>query len=99
MACGKPALASYNSGHTDVVRRSNAVLIECHKPMERRAGPELTAIWNDPSLEETIAKLEWCYHRDDLRALGRQAAIDMRQFSWQRVAKGLLQVIRRNEAG
>jgi glycosyltransferase involved in cell wall biosynthesis len=92
MACGRPALVSYNSGHTDIVRRANAILIECHKPMERRVGKELTAVWNDPSLEETIEKLEWCYcHRDDLQPLARQAAVDMRGFSWHRVAEGLLQ--------
>jgi glycosyltransferase involved in cell wall biosynthesis len=91
MACGKPALVSYNSGHTDIVRRSNAVLIECHKPMERRTDAEVSAVWNDPSLEETIDKLEWCYqHRDQLQPLARQAGIDMRAFSWDRLAAGLL---------
>lgn len=95
MACGKPALVSFNSGHTDIVRRNNAVLIECHKPLERRVGSELTAVWNDPSLGEVIDKLEWCYqHRDDLRPLAEQAAVDMRGFSWQRLAKGVVQYIK-----
>ena len=90
LACGKPALAAYNSGHMDVVRRQNAVLIECHRPMERRSGKEVTGIWNDPSLEETIEKLEWCYQNfNALKPLGEQAALDMREFSWQRLANGL----------
>jgi glycosyltransferase involved in cell wall biosynthesis len=93
MACGKPVLVSYNSGHTEIVNRKNAVLIDTHRPMERRTGTELIAVWNDPSLEETIEKLEWCYHhRDALAALARQAAMDMREFSWQRLAKGLLEL-------
>ena len=93
LACGKPALVSYNSGHTDIVRRNNAVLIECHKPIERRNGDEVTAVLNDPSLPETIDKLEWCYqHRDELQPLAQQAAADMRQLSWKRVAEELLRI-------
>ena len=98
LACGKPALVSYNSGHTDIVRRQNAVLIESHRPMERHVDDEVTAVWQDPSLEETIEKLEWCYqHRDELRVLGQQAAIDMRKFTWQRLAEGLLRIVRELE--
>ena len=100
MACGKPALVSYNSGHTDIVRRANSVLIECHKPMERRVGPELTVVLNDPSLSETIEKLEWCYqHRDQLQPIAHHAAADMRSFSWGRVAEGLLGRIGKTESG
>jgi glycosyltransferase involved in cell wall biosynthesis len=95
MACGKPVLASFNSGHKDVVRGENAVLIQQHKPMEIRNGPELTATWNDPDLDEAIEKLEWCYqHRDELQRLGQQAAADMREFPYERVAKGLLEAVR-----
>jgi glycosyltransferase involved in cell wall biosynthesis len=90
MACGKPAIVSYNSGHTDIARRSNALLIECHKPMERRNGDELIATWSDPSLDETITKLEWAYQqRDQLPALAQQASDDMRHFSWARLGKSL----------
>ena len=99
MACGKPVLASYNSGHKDVVRRENAVLIEQHQPMEIRSGTELTATWNDPSLEETIEKLEWCYqNRDELKRMGQQAAADMREFPYERVAQGLLQAVQKAES-
>lgn len=96
LACGKPVVASYNSGHKDVVRRENAVLIEGHGVIDfRRPDGAVTCTWENPSLDETIEKLEWCYsHRDQLAALGRQAAADMRQFSWERVAAGLLQAVR-----
>jgi glycosyltransferase involved in cell wall biosynthesis len=90
MACGKPVIASYNSGHMDIVRRNNALLIECHKPMERRIGNELIATWSDPSLEETIAKLEWAYqHRDELQKLAQQAEWDMQRLSWRVLAESL----------
>jgi glycosyltransferase involved in cell wall biosynthesis len=90
MACGKPAIVSYNSGHTDIVRRNNALLIECHIPMERRNADELIATWSDPSLEETIDRMEWAYqHREELRLLGAQAARDMVQLSWRRLCLAL----------
>jgi glycosyltransferase involved in cell wall biosynthesis len=95
LACGKPVLAAYNSGHTDVVNRKNAVLIEGHRPMERRVDNEVVAVWNDPSVDETIDKLEWCYqNRELLRPLAMQAAADMRQFTWKRVAARLLEAAR-----
>ncbi|HVX15398.1 MAG TPA: glycosyltransferase family 4 protein [Pirellulales bacterium] len=91
LACGKPALASYNTGHKDILRRSNAVLIESHRPIEFRPYGELLATWHDPSLDETIAKLEWCYqNRGRLQSIAKQAAVDMRAFSWTRLADGLL---------
>ena len=93
LACGKPALASFNSGHKEILRRQNAVLIENHRPLEFRPGREVEATWSDPSLEETIDKLEWCYqNRARLHVLARQAAEDMRGFSWQRLAEGLLRL-------
>jgi glycosyltransferase involved in cell wall biosynthesis len=99
MACGKPVLVSFNSGHKDVVRRENAVLIEQHQPMEIRSGTEVTATWNDPSLEEAIEKLEWCYqNRDELKRMGQQAAADMREFPYERVAQGLLQAVQLAES-
>lgn len=94
MACGKPVVASYNSGHKDVIRRENAVLIEKHGVLEKSTTSGVTCTWNETDLEETIEKLEWCYqHRDDLHALGRQAAADMRQFTWDRVGRRILEAV------
>ena len=95
MACGKPVVASYNSGHKDVLRKQNAVLIERHHTINIvRTPPEPNVVWSDPDLDETIEKLEWAYqNRDKTAALGRQGAEDMKQFSWKRVAQGLLDCI------
>jgi hypothetical protein len=63
--------------------------------MERRVDNEVVAVWNDPSVDETIDKLEWCYqNRELLRPLAMQAAADMRQFTWKRVAARLLEAAR-----
>jgi glycosyltransferase involved in cell wall biosynthesis len=90
MACGNPALVSFNTGHTDIVRRQNAVLIESHTPMEIRTADEITSVWPDPSMTETINKLEWCYqNRDSLAMVVGQAADDMRPLTWNRACEGL----------
>ncbi len=94
MACGKAVLASFNTGHKEVLRRQNAVLIEQHRPLEFRLDGEPVATWSDPSLEETVEKLEWCYqNRAQLQALGQQAATDMQELSWHRLAKNLLDLV------
>jgi glycosyltransferase involved in cell wall biosynthesis len=99
MACGKPVLASYNTGHKDVLRPECAALIEQHKPLEMRNNGELYATWNEPSLDEAIEKLEWCYqHRDELKRMGKQAAEDMGKFPYQRVAEGLLEAVRKADS-
>ena len=104
MACGKPVIASFNSGHKDILRPENAVLIEGHSPMLINGltpfGRKYPSTLYTPNLDETIDKLEWCYqHRDELKRIGQQAAADMRQFTWKRVAEGLLRAVRQVEAG
>ncbi len=95
MACGKPVIAAYNSGHKDVLRKECAVLIERFETVTiLEAPPKPNVEWSEPDLEETIEKLEWAYqNRDKLCELGRQAAEDMKQFTWKRVAQGLLDCI------
>ncbi|MBI4863419.1 MAG: glycosyltransferase family 4 protein [Candidatus Riflebacteria bacterium] len=94
LACGKPVVASYNSGHRDVLRKECAVLIEKHRPMPIQVGAEIAASWSDPDLDETIEKLEWAYrNRDRLGEMGRQGSEDMKRFPWKRVAQGLLDAV------
>jgi glycosyltransferase involved in cell wall biosynthesis len=93
MACGKPAIVSYTSGHTDIVTEQNALLLKdlhnCHI-----MGPErrLIARWQEPSLDELIAQIEYAYHhRDALRAIGRKAGESLRRFTWRQSARDLVQ--------
>jgi glycosyltransferase involved in cell wall biosynthesis len=87
MACGKPAIASYNSGHKDILTARNSVRIEKMKPVTVRAGEDV-ALWDDPDLDETIEKLEWAYqNRDSLQAIGEQAATDMSRLTWRSAAE------------
>ena len=88
MACGKPAIASFNSGHRDVLTPANSILIRGSRPIALREGDRNVAEWQEPDLEETIALLEWAYqHRDQLQGVGAQAARDMTMLSWRRAAE------------
>jgi glycosyltransferase involved in cell wall biosynthesis len=96
MACGKPVVGAFNTGHKDVLNEQNAVLVINHRLLPILGDDKaLTAHWNDPDLDETIEKLEWAYqNRSRLMELGRQAALDMSGFTWKRVAEGLLNAVK-----
>jgi glycosyltransferase involved in cell wall biosynthesis len=87
MACGKPAIASLNSGHRDILTPANSVPIRGGRPLTLREGDRNVAEWMEPDLEETVALLEWAYqHRDQLDGIGLQAGRDMSRLTWKRTA-------------
>ena len=94
MACGKPAIAAFNSGHKDILSPHNAVLITKHRQCSAKTTTTTAPHWNEPDLDETIAHLEACYQdRNRLPAIGAQAAKDMTSFTWKRVAEKLLAAV------
>ncbi len=94
MACGKPAIATYGSGHRDVVNPENALLLEDVSKKNIQIGEQVVAFWDEAKLDDMVAKLEWAYHhRDELSAIGRRAAQDMKRFSWQHAAEQFLQIL------
>jgi len=95
MACAKPVIASYMSGHTDVVNEGNALLLKQlrdyiivdpdRKPFAR---------WQEPSVDELVAQIEHAYHhRDDIRRRGQKAGKDMQGFTWKRSAERLIELL------
>lgn len=98
MACGKPVIASYSSGHKDVINEDNSIMI---KKMESiclndGSGTQI-ATWYDPDLDETIEHLEWAYrNRDKLRSYGSQAGKDLEGLTWKRCAEKFVEVVERN---
>ena len=95
MACGKPAIASYSSGHRDILTPRNAIMIKAMRPLtlSRNGGP--VALWDDPDLDEIISHLDWSYHhRDELRAIGSRAGEDLREKTWQRSAEQFYGLLR-----
>jgi glycosyltransferase involved in cell wall biosynthesis len=88
MACGKPVIASYNSGHKDVLTEHNSIPLMQMRPLSIAHNGQPVAMWEEPDLEELLSKLDWAYHhRDALRTIGWQAGIDMGQLSWERTGR------------
>jgi glycosyltransferase involved in cell wall biosynthesis len=95
MACAKPVIVSNTSGHKDMVHAGNALLLNALSPFNLvDAKGTLVGRWQEPSLDEVVARLEFAYHhRTELKRYGRQAGIDLKQFTWGHSARRLLQII------
>ncbi|MCP4252935.1 MAG: glycosyltransferase family 4 protein [Candidatus Scalindua sp.] len=94
MACGKPVIASYNSGHRDVINKDNSIMINNMRPINIDRSGSKIAVWDDPDLDETISHLEWAYqHRDELKSYGTQAGNDLKELTWKRSAEQFVEII------
>lgn len=95
MACAKPVIASNTSGHKDIVTKDNAlVLKDLSDFYVRDAGGTLIARWEEPSLDELIAQLEYAYHnRSAIQEVGCRAGHDLMRFTWQQSAGRLIDLI------
>jgi glycosyltransferase involved in cell wall biosynthesis len=87
MACGKPAIVSNTSGHRDVADATHALMLQDLRPITISQDEQAVAMWDEPSIDETLAQLEWAYHhRDALRALGAASGTRMQAYTWQAAA-------------
>ncbi len=95
MACGKPAIASYNTGHKDILTSENSIMLnEMHDFKLYNSEKELIADWKEPDFDEIIASLEYAYfNREEIKEVGVNAANDMKNFTWAKTAKNLLNLI------
>lgn len=95
MACGKPVIASFNSGHRDIINPSNSIMIKKMKPLNINSEGDLQAIWDDPDLEETVAHLEAAYqNRGSLKLIGDKAGADLSHVTWKRTAKAFHRLLK-----
>ena len=88
MACGRPAIASFSSGHKDILAETNSIPVMSMKKftMKNNAG-HIVEQWDDPSLDEIVENLEWAYlHRDELKEIGRRSASSMAGHTWDKAA-------------
>jgi glycosyltransferase involved in cell wall biosynthesis len=97
MACAKPVIASNTSGHKDIVSRDNALLLNELRDI-KLVGPDnkLIARWQEPSVDELVAQIEYAYHhRDKIKNLGLNAGRDLQKFTWEKSAQQLLDLLNR----
>jgi glycosyltransferase involved in cell wall biosynthesis len=99
MACGKPVIASYSSGHKDVINKDNSIMIKNMKSLSINEGSGARiATWDDPDLDETIEHLEWAYqNRDELKSYGLQAGNDLKELTWKRCAEKFVEVVEKHK--
>ena len=94
MACGKPVIASFSSGHRDVINPSNSIPIKNMKSLNITSKGVLQAVWDDPDLDETIAHLESAYlNRDALQLTGKQAGADLAKLTWQKTGQAFYHLL------
>jgi glycosyltransferase involved in cell wall biosynthesis len=89
MACGKPVIASYSSGHKDILSKENSIPIKSLRPfiVQDQEG-KIIYRWKETNLDELISALEWAYwHREELRKIGRIAGKNLAKLSWERSAR------------
>ena len=89
MACGKPVIASYSSGHKDILTKKNSLQIETLRSFDIKARDgTLIAKWDDPDLDEVVSKLEWAYlNKDQLQNIGAKASETLSSLTWRESAR------------
>ena len=96
MACGKPVIASYTSGHTDILTEENSVpLKNLHQFKLHDDNKNLIANWEEPDIDEIIDKLEYAYfNREKIKQIGKRAGEFMKNFTWEASAERLMKFLR-----
>ena len=94
MACGKPVIASFSSGHQDILSAENSIRIQRMRQMSIQSGGAVHGLWDDPDLDEVIAHLEAAYqNRSPLQDIAAKAGKDMAELTWQRTAKSFYRLL------
>jgi glycosyltransferase involved in cell wall biosynthesis len=94
MACGKPVLGSFSSGHKDVLTDNNSIKINQMGVLNVAVNGTDTAVWDEPFLDETIEKLDWAYHhRDELKKRGEQAGKDLAGQTWEQTGRQFFELM------
>jgi tetratricopeptide (TPR) repeat protein/glycosyltransferase involved in cell wall biosynthesis len=95
MACGKPVIASFNSGHKDVLNENNSLMLKQMKEFKLfDSNTKLIADWEEPDIDEIIEKVEFAYNnRNFLSNVGNAAAETMKNFTWSATALNLLKIV------
>jgi glycosyltransferase involved in cell wall biosynthesis len=95
MACGKPVVASYNSGHKDILNDYNSIPLKNQKEFKiYDSQNNLAADWCEPQIDEIIEKIEFAYHnREYIKQTGSNAASHLKRFTWSHTASNLIKKI------
>lgn len=94
MACGLPVIASFSTGHRDILTAENSIPLRHGTPVPFQEGDQVVAVWDEPNLDEVVAALEFAYtNRDKLRPLARRAGEDLKHRTWRHTAEAFLKLL------
>ncbi|HVO73354.1 MAG TPA: glycosyltransferase family 4 protein, partial [Ignavibacteriaceae bacterium] len=95
MACGKPAIASFNTGQKDVLTDWSSFPLKKMSDFKiHDNAKQLISEWSEPDLDEVVSALEYAYfHRDEIKKVGANAAEHMKKFTWKNTADNLLKFL------
>ena len=94
MACGKPVIASFTSGHKDILTDHNSYKLTSLKEFKLFNEEKLIADWEEPSLDEVVANLEYSYiNRETNLTKGENAGRHLKNYTWTNTAGQLLKQI------
>lgn len=95
MACAKPVIAAYHTGHKDILHPNNALMITRMREKHIQMENTTFATWYECDLDETLTHLEWAYNnRDRIRWAGAHAARDMAKTTWKHAAERFYDVLK-----
>ena len=91
MACGLPSIIAANTGQLDLIVQGNYYPLEQQSPVAAYPPYKGVEGWREPSVEETLDRLEEIYqNREEAIGRGKAAAIYMTNFTWSRQISSLL---------
>lgn len=94
MACGKPAIATVGTGQADVINEKNGLILENSGICDLIENREIVSKWEEPNVDSAIHKLDWAYNnRSKIKLLAKQGAKSMSEYTWEKMAKSLLDFI------
>jgi glycosyltransferase involved in cell wall biosynthesis len=103
MYLGKPVIGTGYSGNLEFMNRENSLLVNYKLvTMEETSGPyEKGSFWAQPDTTHAAELMRWVYeHRDESAALGKRAALDIRQsLSPERTKREILARVQELEDG
>lgn len=94
MACAKPTIASYNTGHKDILTKQNSILLNKMKKIDVKNKEQSFGQWYEADIDEIIYKLEKAYlNYSKTKKIATQAGNDLSKLTWKYSAKQFLNLM------
>tara|TARA_B100000315_G_C14587217_1_gene593690 strand:+ start:2358 stop:3548 length:1191 start_codon:yes stop_codon:yes gene_type:complete len=91
MAMGLPTILAANTGQLDLIEDGNCYQLNDQTPVEPYAPYNEVEGWREPTVEETLERMEEIYsNRDEAKRRGDKAAAFLRNLSWSNQIDRLL---------